>query len=132
MTTDLGTKLSVTQAVAYAVLAAQETEGDAVWKEWAKAWLTGNDRSGAMAERASSSAGTTCARHAALAARLLAEATDLQTDSALLAAEGRNARWQLDTQAQRETDCLAAVAEAIRHAEIGDPDGILARAEAEF
>ena len=132
MTTDLGTKLSVTQAVAYAVMAAQETEADPTWKNWAKAWLSGNERGGEPAAGASSSARSTSARHAALAAKLLAEATDLQTDSALLAAEGRNARWQLDTLGQRETDCLAAVAEAIRHAEIGDPDGILAKAEAEF
>lgn len=132
MTTDLGTKLSVTQAVAYAVMAAQETESDPAWKTWSKDWLAGNDRSAAPAALASTSARSTCARHAALAARLLAEANDLQTDSALLAAEGRNARWQLDGQAKSETDCLAAVAEAIRHAEIGDPDGILAKAEADF
>ncbi|HIJ37415.1 MAG TPA: hypothetical protein HPP80_00835 [Rhodospirillaceae bacterium] len=132
MTTDLGTKLSVAQAVAYAVLAAQETESDKAWKDWAKGWLSGDDRSAKAAKAVAANARSECARHAARAAELLAEATDLQTDSALLSAEGRNARWQLDAEGQKETDCLAAVAEAIRHAEISDPDGILARAEADF
>lgn len=117
--------LTVTQAVAYAVLYALDTEAGASWKAWAHIWLKGDDRSGASAHQAAGSAETPAARHAAIAARLLAEANQLQTEAAMLGSENRNAVWQLDQYDQRSSQCLNEVAEAIRATSGGslpDPD----------
>ena len=76
--------LTVTQAVASAVLYALDTEAGASWKAWAHIWLKGDDRSGASAQQAAGSAETPAARHTAIAARLLAEANQLQTEAAML------------------------------------------------
>ncbi|RAU21570.1 hypothetical protein CU669_12825 [Paramagnetospirillum kuznetsovii] len=106
--------LTVTQAVAYAVLYALDTEAGGSWKAWAHIWLKGDDRSAHSAQVAAAGATTPSARFAANAARLLAEATQLQTEAAMLASENRNAVWQLDQYDQRNAQCLNEVAEAIR------------------
>ncbi len=129
MTTDMATQLTVTQAVAYALLCAEQTESDAAWKGWAEGWLTGADRSAKAAHAAKATAATTAAQHAAFAAQLLGQATEVQTEAALLGSEGRNAKWQLDNASRLEADCLAAAAEAVRDAEVSDNSRILALAE---
>ncbi len=114
--------LSVTQAVAYAVLYALDTEAGASWKAWAHIWLKGDDRSAYSAQVAAAGAITHSAKHASTAARLLAEATQLQTEAAMLASENRNAAWQLDQYDQRNAQCLNEVAESIR---MSSSDGTL-------
>ncbi|TAN61189.1 MAG: hypothetical protein EPN20_12780 [Magnetospirillum sp.] len=114
--------LTVTQAVAYAVLYALDTEAGAPWKAWAHIWLKGDDRSAHSAQVAVAGAITQSAKHAATAARLLAEATQLQTEAAMLASENRNAVWQLDQYDQRNAQCLNEVADAIR---MSSSDGTL-------
>ena len=114
--------LSVTQAVAYAVLYALDTEAGAPWKAWAHIWLKGDDRSAHSAQVAVTGAITQSAKHAATAARLLAEATQLQTEAAMLASENRNAVWQLDQYDLRNAQCLNEVADAIR---MSSTDGTL-------
>ena len=114
--------LSVTQAVAYAVLYALDTEAGASWKAWAHIWLKGDDRSAHSAQVAASGAITHSAKFAATAARLLAEANQLQTEAAMLASENRNAVWQLDQYDQRNAQCLNDVAESIR---MSSSDGTL-------
>jgi len=106
--------LSVTQAVAFAVMYALDTEAGEAWKIWAHIWLKGDDRSAASAQVASATGITASAKHAATAARLLAEANQIQTEAAMLTAEGRNALWQFDQADQRNSQCLNEVAESIR------------------
>ena len=129
MTTDMATQLTVTQAVAYALLCADQTESDSAWKAWAKSWLGGADRSARAAHAAKATAATAAAKQAAFAAQLLGQATEVQTEAALLGSEGRNARWQLDNAGRLEADCLAAAADAVRDAEVTDNIQILALAE---
>ena len=114
--------LSVTQAVAYAILYALDTEAGASWKAWAHIWLKGDDRSAHSAQVAASGAITHSAKFASTAARLLAEANQLQTEAAMLASENRNAVWQLDQYDQRNAQCLNDVAESIR---MSSSDGTL-------
>lgn len=114
--------LTITQAVAYSILYALDTEEGAPWKTWAHIWLKGDDRTEASARMAASGAATPSAKSAANAARLLAEATQLQTEAAMLTAENRNASWQLDQLELRNEQCLGAVAESIR---MGSSDGTL-------
>ena len=114
--------LTVTQAVAYAVLYALDTEAGASWKAWAHIWLKGDDRSAHSAQVAASGAITHSAKHTATAARLLAEANQLQTEAAMLASENRNASWQLDQYELRSAQCLNEVADAIR---MSSSDGTL-------
>jgi hypothetical protein len=117
--------LTVTQAVAYALHYTMDTCAGASWTAWAHIWLKGDDRSAASAQVAAGASDTPAARHAALAARLLAEANQLQTEAAMLASENRNAVWQLDQYEQRNAQCLNEVAEAIRASSGGhlpDPD----------
>lgn len=114
--------LTVTQAVAYSVLYALDTEASAPWKAWAHIWLKGDDRTAASAQMAAAGASTPTAKSAANAARLLAEATQLQTEAAMLTAENRNASWQLDQYELRNEQVLNAVAESIR---MGSSDGTL-------
>ena len=132
MTTEMATKLTVTQAVAYATMCAEQAEGNAAWKAWAKGWLGSADRSAKAAHAAQAAAVTGAAKRAAFAAQLLAQAGDVQTEAALLGAEGRNARWQLENAARLEADCLAAAAEAVREAEVKDNSPILALAERDY
>ncbi len=114
--------LTVTQAVAYAVLYALDVEAGAPWKAWAHIWLKGDDRTASSAQMAAAGASTPTAKSASNAARLLAEATQLQTEAAMLSAENRNASWQLDQYELRNEQCLGAVAESIR---MGSSDGTL-------
>lgn len=114
--------LTVTQAVAYAVLYALDIEAGAAWKAWAHIWLKGDDRSAASAQMAAAGASTPTAKNAANAARLLVEATQMQTEAAMLMSENRNASWQLDQYELRNEQCLNAVAESIR---MGSTDGTL-------
>jgi len=131
-------QLTVTQAVAYAVLYALEAETLASWKAWAHAWVKGDDRRAASAAAAGAAAATPAGRHAAAAARLLAEADGLEAEGAMLAGEGRNAKWQLDTMEHRNSQCLAEVAEALRACGADTPDTsaraleLRAKAEKEF
>jgi len=115
-------QLTVSQAVAYAVMYALENESAAAWKTWAHAWVKGDDRGARAATAAEGIAATPAGRHAAAAARLLAEADGLQAEGALLEGEGRNAKWQLDTLEHRNSDCLAEVAEALRACGADTPD----------
>lgn len=114
--------LTVTQAVAYAILYALDIEPGEGWKTWAHIWLKGDDRSGSSAQAAIIHAVTPSAKSAANAARLLSEAAKLQTEAAILASEGRNTRWQLDQYDQRNAQCLGEVSEAIR---LSNADGSL-------
>jgi len=116
----LGDDLSITQSVAFAILHAQDLETNPDWLKWAKGWLSGDDRSATAAAAAADTATGPASRHAANAARLFDLAQALQTEAAMLAAEGRNAGWTLDTVEKRNTECLVEVAEAIR---LVDSDG---------
>ena len=115
-------QLTVSQAVAYAVMYALEAESTGAWSAWAHAWVKGDDRTAAAAAAAETIAASSAARHAAAAARLLAEADALQSEGALLEGEGRNAKWQLDTMEHRNAECLAQVAEALRACGADTPD----------
>jgi len=115
-------QLTVTQAVAYAVMYALEAEATGAWNAWAHAWVKGDERAAAAAAAAEAVATTAAGRHAAAAARLLAEADGLQAQGAMLEGEGRNAKWQLDTMEHRNADCLAEVAEALRACGADTPD----------
>ncbi len=106
--------LSIPQAVAFAIMYALDAESGDAWKTWAHGWLKGDDRGGVSAGRAEGAATTPAARHAAAAARLLDEASRLETEAAMLTSEGRNTRWHLDEGEARNNGCLAEVAEAIR------------------
>lgn len=117
MTTE---ELSITQAVAFSVMSALDGGDGLPWQKWAHAWLKGEDRSGPAAQRAWTLAIGGPARHAAAAARLLAEATGMQSEAAMLTAEGRNSRWNLDACDQKNAECLSEVAEAIRLATKAD------------
>jgi len=113
--------LTVAQAVAYAVLYALETEAGASWKTWAHIWLKGDDRSATSAHQATGMAETQAARHAAMAARLLAEACQFQTEAAMLASENRNALWQMDQCDQRQSQCLHEVTESLHASTSASP-----------
>ncbi|CCG41055.1 hypothetical protein [Magnetospirillum molischianum] len=113
----VGDDLTITQSVAFAVLHALDNESNAAWVAWAKGWLNGDDRSATAAAVAAESATVAAARHAANAARLFDLAQSLQTEAAMLSAEGRNAGWTLDAVENRNTECLVEVAEAIRLAD---------------
>ena len=115
-------QLTVSQAVAYAVLYALDYESNSAWKTWAHAWVKDDDRGSQAASAAEAIAATAAGRHAAAAARLLAEADALEAEGALLEGEGRNAKWQLDTKEHRNADCLAEVAEALRACGADTPD----------
>ena len=106
--------LTMTQAVAFAVMYAMDSEAGTPWTSWAHAWLKGDDRTSASAGRAEGAATAPSARHAAAAARLLDEAAQIETEAAMLTSEGRNTRWNLDQGEERNNRCLAEVAEAIR------------------
>ncbi|SEH26076.1 hypothetical protein [Magnetospirillum fulvum] len=126
----LGDDLSIAQSVAFAILHAQDLESNSDWIGWAKSWLNGDDRSASAAAAAADIAVNPAARHAANAARLFDLAQALQTEAAMLSAEGRNAGWTLDTVENRNTECLTEVAEAIRLADSeGAKGGSARRAE---
>jgi len=110
----LGDDLTIAQSVAFAILHAVDQEPATVWSTWAHGWLRGDDRSAATATAAAEAAETAAAKHAARAASLFDLAQGLQTEAAMLTAEGRNAGWTLDNSENRNTDCLLEVAEAIR------------------
>jgi len=117
----VGDDLTIAQSVAFAILHAQDHESSSDWVGWAKSWLNGDDRSASAAAAAAEVATVAAARHAANAARLFDLAQSLQTEAAMLSAEGRNAGWTLDTVENRNTECLVEVAEAIR---LADGDGL--------
>jgi len=110
----LGDDLSIAQSVAFAILHALDQEQNQDWTSWAHAWLRGDDRSAATATAAIEVATLPAAQHATRAAVLLDQAQGLQTEAAMLTAEGRNAGWTLDSTEHHNTDCLLEVAEAIR------------------
>lgn len=126
----LGDDLTIAQSVAFAILHAQDHESASDWTGWAKSWLNGDDRSANAAAAAAGIAVSAAARHAANAARLFDLAQALQTEAAMLTAEGRNASWTLDKVENCNTECLTEVAEAIRHADgEATQDGAARRAE---
>lgn len=110
----LGDDLSIAQSVAFAILHALDQEKNQDWTSWAHAWLRGDDRSAATATAAIEAATLPASQHATRAAVLLDQAQGLQTEAAMLTAEGRNAGWTLDSTEHHNTDCLLEVAEAIR------------------